>query len=110
MSKKKNRADAVPLDGTTQQKTVYIFATPPADTTIRSVRFYLDGKRVQLERNAPYDFAGGSVTQARAYDVCRRLEDGSHSITAVFKTTAGDITTSATFDVACSEHERSRHR
>ena len=103
VSKKKDRSEPVELDGSTVRGKVYIFATAPTGVSITSVDFFLNGKRVQTERNAPYDFNGGSVEVARSFDV-RDFKRGSNTVTAVFRTTTGDVSTSATFTRGSGRH------
>ncbi len=99
VSDKPNRSNAVPLDGARLSGVVYIFAEAPADATIRSVDFFLDGRKVRTERFEPYDFNGGTASAANGFNVSRRLDRGRHTIDVVFKTTTGNVTTSATFRV-----------
>jgi beta-mannanase len=81
---------------------IYVFASP--DSGVSQVRFYLDntsasGTPVQTENTAPWDYAGGSITAANAYDTAK-LSNGSHSITAAITLTSGATTvTTATFNV-----------
>jgi hypothetical protein len=69
------------------------------------VRFYLDdpnmfGTPRRVEKSAPYDFAGGSVSTANPFDTLT-VSDGSHTLTAAVELSGGGIeVVNATFTVA----------
>jgi parallel beta-helix repeat protein len=104
VSRNPNRGAAVSLQGQALTGTVHIFlATSVSDFS--EVRFYLDdpaetGRPRQIERIAPYDFAGGDKSLARPTDLST-LAAGSHMITAVMVLTDGSTKeVSADFTVA----------
>ncbi len=103
VSKSSDRSNAGSLPGQTVAGNIYVFVTP--DTGAGQVRFYLDnpsasGTPLQVENNAPYDFAGGSSSGANAYDTTK-LSNGSHSITASIDLAAGGVSNvTATFTVS----------
>jgi chitodextrinase len=83
-----------------------IYAYAEAGTTgVSQVRFYLDDPKMsgpprQVEKNPPYDFAGGSNTAANPFDTSK-ITDGVHSVTAVVDLVAGEPRViSASFTVA----------
>jgi purple acid phosphatase-like protein/BACON domain-containing protein/calcineurin-like phosphoesterase family protein len=85
LSLSSDRSGAVALEGTTVAGLVYVFSSP--DTAdIQRVRFWLDnpahtGAPFRTENGAPYDFNGGNVTTATAFNTAT-IADGPHSITA----------------------------
>jgi hypothetical protein len=86
-----DRASPVPLEGRTVSGDIYVFTSP--DSGVLQVRFYLDnptmsGSPKRTENNAPYDFAGGSVSTASAFRTTT-VADGAHTITAAIDLTAG---------------------
>ncbi len=87
-----NRSNSALLEGRTVAGNIYVF-TAPDTTDIARVRFWLDnpamsGSPSRTENSAPYDFNGGTVTVASAFDT-RALPDGSHSITAAVDLSGG---------------------
>jgi acid phosphatase type 7 len=103
MSSSSNRSNPAPLASKSVAGKIYVFTTP--DIGVDRVRFYLDdpnmsGTPRKVERNAPYDFAGGTVSTANPFDTTS-VSDGSHTITAaVVLTTGGTEVVHATFTVA----------
>ena len=103
MSWSSNRSDAVLLAGATVYDNIYVFTGP--DTAVYQVNFYLDdpnmaGPPRNVEKNAPYDFAGGSVGEASAFNTTT-VSEGAHTITAALKLTTGVTeVVHATFTVA----------
>jgi len=79
VSQAPDRAGALPLAGATLEGEVYIFVSPGHG--IRQARFYLDGMKGQLERQAPHDFAGGSAAIANPFNT-RGTQDGTHRVKA----------------------------
>ena len=98
-----DRSNAVALQGATlPDQPLYIFATV-GGTTINSVDFHLDeprdGTPLQREGTAPYDFRGGTVSAATAWDP----PAGSHSIGAFVHWSDGHTTSDTdTFTVAAA--------
>jgi hypothetical protein len=98
-----NRSNPVPLAERTVSGRISVF-TSPDEAGIARVRFYLDnpsmtGTPRRTENSAPYDFAGGTVSTASAFDT-NTVADGSHTITAAIDFTAGGTTVvQATFTV-----------
>ena len=92
VSRSADRSNASALQGASVSQNVYVFTSP--DTSgIAGVRFYLDdpamtGSPRRRESNAPYDFNGGTVELANAFDT-RALANGSHTITAAIELSAG---------------------
>ncbi len=103
VSSSSDRSNPTPLAGMTVSGNIYAFTSPA--TGVYRVRFYLDdpnmsGTPRQIERSAPHDFAGGTVSTANAFDT-RKVSNGSHTITAaVEKTGGGTEVVHATFTVA----------
>lgn len=100
------RTASVPLHGGTVSGDIFVFASPSSPVSaISGVRFYLDdpgrtGSPRQIERNAPYDFAGGTSTEAFPFPTSS-LPDGPHEITAAIDLVDGGTSTvSASFTVA----------
>jgi len=94
VSESADRAGPVPLAGATLDAPVYIFIDPQSD--VSRVVWYLDdpqmiGQPYQTEFNEPYDFAGGGVATARAFDVTN-LTAGAHVVTALLVRTVGPTT------------------
>jgi len=84
VSQRADRAGAIPLAGSALTGSAFVFLANSAPVT--RVDFYLDdamatGTPVQGEKAAPYDFRGGTVTNAVAWDT-RKVADGAHTITA----------------------------
>jgi hypothetical protein len=97
------RSAPVPLAGATVSGKIYAFVTP--DTGASGVRFWLDDPQMsgaprQTENNPPYDFAGGTVATANAFDT-GTIAAGAHTITAaVALAPGGTSVVNATFTVA----------
>jgi chitodextrinase len=86
-----DRATPRGLEGSTIAGSVYIFVA--ASPGVAGVSFYLDDREMsgeprQFEQNAPYDYAGGSATVARAFD-STSIPDGQHTITAAMNLVEG---------------------
>lgn len=86
-----DRSNPVPLESLTVSGNIYAFTSP--DTGIVRVRFYLDdpnmtGPYYQLEKTAPYDFAGGSASRAKSFNT-KSVADGPHTITAAIELVSG---------------------
>jgi N-acetylneuraminic acid mutarotase len=84
VSSSANRSPSGSLGGATISGNAYLFAAASAD--VAAVEFWLDnpagtGAPRQVEREAPYDFAGGSAATANPFDT-RTLTDGPHSVSA----------------------------
>ena len=84
VSYSKYRTNPEPLSGNTVSGNIYVFLMP--ETDVKQVRFYLDdpdmsGSFSQVENSAPFDFAGGKISWANAFDTTG-LSDGKHTITA----------------------------
>jgi hypothetical protein len=93
-----SRASPQPLAGSTVQGNVYVFA--PERPGVAQVDFSLDGVLHQTEASAPYDFNGGTVTDARPFDT-GSLANGPHTLRARYTfADAGTWTTEASFTVA----------
>ena len=97
------RADAVSVAGALLSGPVYIFTIPGAP--VERVLWYLDDPALtaapyQVEYNAPYDFAGGTVATPRAFDTSD-LALGPHSISALLIWVEGEPT-SITADFSVS--------
>jgi large repetitive protein len=81
-----DRSSPVPLEGAVLTGNVYIFV--PAASDITRVRFFLDDPQMTgtprlIEKNAPWDFAGGNSNgTAKPFDTST-LAQGSHTVTAV---------------------------
>lgn len=102
VSSSPDRSNPLPLEGSTVSEKIYVFSSP--DTNVERVRFYLDdpemvGDPRQVEENAPYDFAGGTVDTANPFNT-NLVANGSHTITAeILLTNAGTQVAHATFVV-----------
>jgi hypothetical protein len=97
------RTDAAALEGRQVSGNVYVF-TSPDTSDITRVQFYLDdptrtASPIQTETGAPYDFAGGSASEANAFDTTG-LPDGAHTITGVITHSGGASIIHASFIVA----------
>jgi acid phosphatase type 7 len=98
-----DRSNPAPLAGKTVSGNIYVVTTP--DIGVDTVRFYLDdpnmtGTPRKVESNAPYDFAGGTVSTANPFKTAT-VSDGSHTITAAVVLTAGGTeVVHATFTVS----------
>lgn len=98
-----SRANPFALDGATLTGNAYVFTAP--GTGIKTVGFWLDdptraGPATHTETTGPYDFVGGSVTVATAWDTTK-VADGVHTLTEVVTPTTGAAQVqTATFTVA----------
>jgi hypothetical protein len=99
-----DRSNPVALEGTTVQGSIYVFVA--SGTGVGEVRFYLDdpvasGPPAQVEKSAPFDFAGSeSELSATPFDT-NTIPDGVHTITARIDFDSGTREwTSASFTVA----------
>jgi hypothetical protein len=78
LSDRADRSNARSFAGSTLSGDAYVFLTPvypaqpPAD-----VRFFVDGRLVQVEKQAGYDLGGGMSDRAYPFDTFR-LADGDH--------------------------------
>jgi hypothetical protein len=86
-----NRSNPVSLSGQAVSGNIYVYTGP--DTGIAQVSFYLDdptmsGSPHQVERYAPYDFAGGNAATALPLDTTQ-LASGSHTVTALIALSGG---------------------
>ena len=76
-----------PANGATVTGTITVAANASDNVAVASVQFRVDGANVgAADTSAPYSYALNTAT----------LSNGSHSLTAVAKDTAGNTTTSAT--------------
>jgi len=98
-----DRSNPVPLENLTVSGNIFAFTSP--DSGVARVRFYLDdptmtGPPRQVENNAPYDFAGGTVSTAKSFNT-KSVADGPHTITAAIELTNGTTdVVDTTFTVA----------
>ena len=98
-----NRSNPVPLQGRTVSGRIYVFTSP--GTGASQVSFYIDDVNrtrapARVEKTAPHDLAGGSVTTADPYE-SSRLSNGSHTVTAaIVRSGGGTEVITATFTVA----------
>lgn len=97
-----SRTAPVPLDGVTVAGTIFAFTAPDAGASV--VAFYLDDQSMsasprRTEGTAPFDFAGGTLSVANAFDT-RTISDGVHTITAKVTTSGGTEVTTAAFTVS----------
>ncbi|WP_324650000.1 malectin domain-containing carbohydrate-binding protein [Georgenia sp. H159] len=88
-----DRSGSIGLSGAAIDGNAYIYL--PTDPAIAKVEFWLDnpdmsGSPRQVEREGPYDFAGGSVTKANAFNTAT-VADGPHSIAARITATDGHV-------------------
>jgi hypothetical protein len=96
------RTNPKPLAGAVVSGPIYVFSSP--DTGVTGARFYLDdptmsGMPRQTEKSPPFDFAGGNVSVANAFDT-GKISAGSHTITAALRLASGaTAVVSATFSV-----------
>jgi hypothetical protein len=91
VSSSSNRSNPSPLTGQTVSGNIYAFTSP--ESGVSRVRFYLDnptmsGTPRSVERTAPYDFAGGTVSTANPFNTAG-VSDGSHTITAAVELSGG---------------------
>jgi hypothetical protein len=118
VSTSSDRANPLPIDGRTVAGGIFVLLGP--ESGIDKVAWYLDEPAIadadvlrvsdatslepprQLERSAPFDFAGGSTATASAFDTTS-LTKGSHLITAVVDLDDGSArTVNATFVTSSS--------
>lgn len=90
-----DRSGAASLTGATLRGDAYVFL--PEEGDVESVQFWLDntamsGSPRSTESQAPYDFAGGSVAAANAFDTTT-VADGPHAISAKITYTDGHVQT-----------------
>jgi N-acetylneuraminic acid mutarotase len=93
-----NRSGSASLSGATVKGSIYPFL--PAADGITAVEYWLDapamaGSARQVEREAPFDFAGGTVSAATAFDTTK-VSEGSHTISTRVTYTDGDTLTGET--------------
>jgi hypothetical protein len=90
-----DRSDPLPLTWANLSGEVYIFAS---DVGQHRTRFFLDWTLVQEENSVPWDFAGGSVGEARPFGTTT-LPQGIHTISAISSFDFGTSTASTIFTV-----------
>jgi hypothetical protein len=96
------RTSPTALAGAVVSGPIYVFSSP--STGVTGARFYLDdptmsGLPRQIEKNPPFDFAGGNTSVANAFDTSK-ISAGTHTITAALRLSSGATTVvSATFSV-----------
>ncbi len=106
-----DRSAPVPLQGATVAGDIFVFTcrvgfvqSPECDdgvttSTDNRANFFLDGIFVRGERQAPYDFGGGSANTAKPFNTAT-IVNGSHTITAELPlTVGGTAVVEATFTV-----------
>lgn len=91
VSSSNTRSNPMPLADRTVSGDTYVFTSP--DTGVYQVRFYLDNPNMtgaprRTESNAPYDFAGGTVSTATPFSTAT-VANGSHTITAAVDLVGG---------------------
>ncbi|MDQ4052083.1 MAG: metallophosphoesterase family protein [Actinomycetota bacterium] len=96
------RSDPIPLDDAVLAGSGYVFLTGAADAD--RVRFWLDDPTAtsipwRTESNPPYDFNGGTVETANAWDTSP-VPHGSHTITAVIDSPFGQRLVTSAFTVS----------
>jgi large repetitive protein len=97
-----DRSSARPLEHEEVWSTIYIFVKP--DSGISEVSFFIDdpsmtGLPDRIETLSPWDLAGGTASAANPFDTTT-LTDGTHTITARIKASAGGThTVASTFSV-----------
>lgn len=92
-----NRSPSSSLSGATVSKSIFAFLV---GADIRQVEFWLDntamnGAARQVEKEGPFDFAGGSATSGSPFDTTKSA-DGSHTISVRVTYSDGDTATGAT--------------
>ena len=104
-----DRTSAEFLDGASVGDEVFVFLgrlplipdggpVPAPGDGIDDVRFLLDGVLVQTERVAPYDLGGGTVDEARPFDLST-LATGPHQLEArVRRSDGSSVLVTADFD------------
>jgi hypothetical protein len=103
VSSSPTRTSPAALQGATVSGSIYVFTTPTAG--VRRVRYFLDDPQMlksprQIDNNAPYDFAGGSVSTANPFNTAS-VANATHTITAAIDLSAGGTqVVNATFTVA----------
>ena len=98
LSPRPDRKAPVALAGRRVRDDIYVFLA--AESAVEQVDFLLNGERVKTERQAPFDLAGGSVSQARALDT-RTLADGRYTLEArVLRADGQRQRVQAQFDIA----------
>lgn len=98
VSSSAGRSPSGSLGGASVSGLIYVFLEGSPE--VSAVEFWLDdpqlaGRPRQVERLAPYDFAGGSDTAANSFDT-EALADGPHSISVRVVYTDGDSITGET--------------
>jgi hypothetical protein len=76
-----DRAGSVDLAGATVRGDIHVFLDGDR-TEVRQVEFLIDGKSVNIDRNAPWDLVGGNANRAQPFDT-KTLAEGTHSISAI---------------------------
>lgn len=83
VSESPNRSAPRPLAGATLSGLAHVFLTPVYPrSAVDQVRFSVDGRLVQVERNAGYDLGGGQGNRGYGFDTWR-VGDGPHELEAV---------------------------
>ena len=80
VSSRTDRGGAVALAGATLSGRVAVFV-PGTDAQIRSVRFSVDGRRLNDEDDAPFDLGGTERNGTATLLPTRLLRDGAHTLT-----------------------------
>lgn len=84
-----SRSGARPLAGATLAGEAYVFLSPIYPrTSVDHVRFFVDGRLVQVERDAGYDLGGGQADRGYGLDTWR-IGDGPHELETVVVLDAG---------------------
>ena len=97
VSSSTTRTPSTVLNGATVKGLIYPFV--PTDGTISTVEFWLDDtglttKPRQVERLAPFDFAGGPVTSATPLDTTK-VSEGEHTISTRITNIDGHVAVGA---------------
>ena len=105
------RANPIALSGLNLDGKVYVVAEVSGAS---KVRFWLDkptsASPRKTERDAPYDFSGGSLARANAWDTTKALR-GKHFVTAIASLTGGgQVSTTVNFTVRSATAPTARHR
>ena len=105
-----DRTSAEFLDGASVGDEVFVFLgrlplisdggpVPAPGDGIDNVRFLLDGVLVQTERFAPYDLGGGTVDEARPFDLSALVPGSTHQLEArVRRSDGSSVPVMATFE------------
>ena len=105
-----DRTSAKFLDGASVGDEVIVFLgrlplipnggpVPAPGDGIDDVRFLLDGVLVQTERFAPYDMGGGTVDEARPFDLSALVPGSTHQLEARVRRSDGSrVPVTATFE------------